>query len=138
MLLKKSTRGSKSTSTVNSTDKLWIASRTEISGCTDDGYRSEGIQYEYWSKLSPAISDSAKNPALYRKTRAGNCPKRQSGSTSKVFQWWTRSPVIKSATSNSVVDSWSSTSFDAVFWSGLSFISSYALLGEGVVLCFCF
>lgn len=77
------------TDTSASSNKFWIASRSEMTGSTVDGYSSEGSQYAYYSNLG--VSDTSSNKALAKTTRSGAKPATASDVEAT---WWERSPCV--------------------------------------------
>ena len=100
-LKKKSTDGATKTSVTSEplNDRLWLPSRTEISGlkgATTDttGYSLEGSQYAYYKQIGITEAAGAANPALQMTTRAGN--KAKTGAVTSTTKWWQRSPLTTS------------------------------------------
>ncbi len=145
----------------NSQNKMWIASRYEISGANfciynkDNQYRADGNnQYEWFKNMG--ISDlaidksSALNPALERASRAGNSPKGYDNSTytsGKAGLWYVRSAAdplydtaYKISTGHLTYDNYYKNDTAAVFWDGCMGAQSdwYWLDKYGVVPCFSF
>ncbi len=121
-VLKKATSGNKETTITTSTDKLWLPSIIEITGggvapASGDGYKDEGVQYEYWR----TIKDGA-NPA----PNAANPDRvKTAGDDGAATVYWLRSPYVGNA-----------TSFCNVYTAG-NLRYSYASYSYGVSFGFC-
>jgi hypothetical protein len=116
------------TATEDSTNKFWLASRSEISGATKaTKYNVEGTQYDYYKALAIDDGADATNTKLLKVTRAGNNPAVATGDTLQAGCWWMRSPNTEDGATFLAV------SATGCLNSGFNINSNYA----GVVPCFC-
>ena len=106
---KKATAGSQSTSITTSQDKLWLYSLVELNGTTENGYKDEGTQYEYWQSHN---------------TNSDRIKKLNNGTGSANY-YWLRSPYL----GNSLVF-WGVSSGGSLDWYTAS-------ASGGVCFCFC-
>ena len=83
---KKSMKGNKLTDIIVSEDKLWLFSEVEVTGTTDDGYKDEGEQYQYWISVKDGSRSSQRVKYLSNGTGSAN-------------PWWLRSPSLNYAQS---------------------------------------
>ena len=109
---KKATAGSESTSITTSADKLWLFAEVEVDGTTEEGYASEGEQYEYWQTVKDG-------------TVAADRIKYLSNGSGSEDTWWLRSPNVSS-----------SINFRTISWQG-SFNSNNANVFNSVCFGFC-
>lgn len=83
---KKSMEGNKLTDIIVSEDKLWLFSEVEVTGTTNDGYKDEGEQYQYWISVKDGSRSSQRVKYLSNGTGSAN-------------PWWLRSPSLDYAQS---------------------------------------
>ena len=114
--------------TEDSTNKFWLASRSEIFGATKaTKYAVEGTQYGYYASLTVDDGAEATNPKLLKTTRAGKNPAVATGDTLQAGCWWMRSPNTEDGATFLAV------SATGCLNSGFNINGNYA----GVVPCFC-
>lgn len=65
---------------VTTSDSIWLFSRVEINGTTDNYYKDLGSQYLYWQTVSDG-------------TIKNNTIKYLSNGTGEAYYWWLRSPA---------------------------------------------
>ena len=103
---KKTTVGNASTSIVTSQDKLWLYSVVELDGTTENGYKDEGTQYEYWQSHN---------------TSSDRIKKLNNGTDSANY-YWLRSPYTGySASFRNIVSDGGVGDDDASYSLGLCF-----------------
>lgn len=83
---KKSTEGSSSTSVITSADKLFLFTKAEIDGATDEGYANEGERYDYWIMVEDETS------FMYYLHKI----KRLSNGSGDPYSYWLRSSSVNS------------------------------------------
>ena len=106
---KKTTSGSQSTSITTSQDKLWLYSLVELNGTTENGYKDEGTQYEYWQSHN---------------TNSDRIKKMNNG-TGRANIYWLRSPYTSYSASFRYINLNGSVDGDA------------ASNSNGLCFCFC-
>ena len=88
---KKVTAGEKSTDIVTLSKKLWLFSRVEVDGTTNETLSKEGQQYDYYKII---VDGTAKEGRI----------KNLKNGEGSVNQWWLRSPQVVSSSSVYYVD----------------------------------
>ena len=120
---KKGTDGAGKSTVSDYVSDFWLASRSEISGSTEAGYKDEGTIYDYYADKNISDAGSGTNACLAKTTRAGN----QAYSAVAASIWLLRSPDLSNASNCLTV---SATGCVA---QGLNATYAY-----GIVPCFCF
>ena len=120
---KKGTDGAGKSTVSDYVSDFWLASRSEISGSTEAGYKDEGTIYAYYQDKNISDAGSGTNACLAKTTRAGN----QAYSAVAPSIWLLRSPDLSNASNCLTV---SATGCVA---QGLNATYAY-----GIVPCFCF
>ena len=127
-ITKETMKGGGDKTVTTTQDAFWIASHTELVGLKDGkAYfgNAEGSQYD-WYKQIGITDNSGQNPALVRRTRAGNVPK---GVSDGAYQgsYWTRTPNQTGVANNRTV---------IIGNTGYQRTSYKPNLNTGVVVCF--
>ena len=132
---KQTFKGSSTSETVKTQDKLWIASFYEMFPDLSSSTSYEGSSYQWFNNMSTKVSAlngmfGKGNPALIKKTRAGNYPLGDNTSGG----YWTRTP---SRTGSSQQLQINSEGYGLVK-NTASQISASQKTRAGVVVCFAF
>mgnify|MGYP007062227433 CR=1 FL=1 len=100
-VIKKTSEGNQSANIISTNDKLWLFSKVEVTGTTEDIYKDEGMQYEYWKTIRDGTTNDGRD---------------------KFHSWWFRSADTSNSTSFLTVSfAGEITNYDANDDSGIAF-----------------